>query len=396
MLSVYPDVKTMMHSPQRQIVHLDMDTFFVSVERLRDSRLEGQPLLIGGSGDRAVVAACSYEARRFGVHAGMPMRMARKLCPWAVAISGDHDAYSSYSRMVTEIVEEGAPLVEKASIDEFYLDMSGMDRFLGTYRWAGELRRKIIRETGLPVSMGLSVNKMVSKVATSAAKPNGNLQVGQEAVQPFLAPMPVRKIPHLGSAMARQLAFLGVRRILTLREIPRPVLERAFGQHGTFLYQRARGHDDSPVVPHRDQQSISAETTFPEDTIDLGLLHSTLSGMVEKLGFQLRGQGRLCACVTVKLRYANFETVTRQARIPYTANDHLLGEKIRELFNRLFDKRVRVRLVGVRLSELVPGGQQLQLFSSQASQVELYQALDQIRLRHGRGAILRASSMVKE
>lgn len=377
----------------RSVVHMDMDTFFVSVERLKDSRLNGVPLLIGGTGDRAVVASCSYEARKYGVRSGMPMRMARRLCPQGVAISGDYDAYSEYSHMVTEIIDEEAPIYEKASIDEFFMDLSGMERFLGTYQWARELREKIMRETGLPMSMGLSVNKMVSKVATSEAKPNGQLWIDEQQVQPFLAPMAVRKIPYLGASMARQLAYLGVRRIHTLREIPRPVLERAFGKHGTFLFRRARGKDDSPVLSHREQKSLSAESTFPQDTMDTAFLKTTLSAMVEKLACQLRKQGRLTACIAVKIRYANFETVSRQAKIPYSADDSLLIQKVWDLFDTLYQKRVRLRLVGVKMSNLVSGGSQIQLFSSQARQVELYQALDQLRGRYGGGIICRGTSM---
>lgn len=380
-------------STDRSVVHMDMDAFFVSVERLKDSRLKGMPLLIGGTGDRAVVASCSYEARKYGIRSGMPMRMARRLCPPGVVISGDYDSYSQYSRMVTDIIEEVAPVYEKASIDEFYMDLSGMERFFGTYQWARELRQKIIRETGLPISMGLSVNKMVSKVATSEAKPNGQLWIDGQSVQPFLAPMAVRKIPYLGASMARQLAYLGVRKIFTLREIPQPVLERAFGKQGTFLYQRARGEDDSPIVSHREQKSLSSESTFSQDTMDTSFLKTTLSSMVEKLTRELRKQGKLTACISVKVRYANFETVSRQMRIPYASNDDVLIRKAWELFDKLFEKRVRLRLVGVRLSDLVSGGAQIQLFSSQARQVNLYHALDELKDKYGGHIIHRATSL---
>lgn len=380
-------------STDRSVVHMDMDAFFVSVERLKDSRLNGMPLLIGGTGDRAVVASCSYEARKYGIRSGMPMRMARRICPPGVVISGDYDAYRQHSRMVTEIIEEEAPLYEKASIDEFYMDLSGMERFFGTYKWARELRQKIMKETGLPISMGLSVNKMVAKVATSEAKPNGQLWIDGQSVQPFLAPMAVRKIPYLGANMARQLAYLGVRKILTLREIPKPVLERAFGRHGTFLFRRARGEDDSPIVSHREQKSLSSESTFTQDTMDTLFLKTTLSGMVEKLAYQMRRQGKMTACISVKVRYANFETVSRQIRIPYSASDDELIRKAWELFDKLYEKRVRLRLIGVRLSDLVSGGAQIQLFSSQARQVNLYHVLDELKDKLGGHVIHRATSL---
>ena len=395
-LSPIPDIGIIMDIKKmadRSVVHLDMDTFFVSVERLKDSRLQGVPLLIGGTGDRGVVAACSYEARTFGIRSGMPVRMARRLCPHGVMISGDYDAYSQFSQIVTDIIEEEAPVYEKASIDEFFLDLSGMERFFGTSLWARELRSRIMKETGLPLSMGLSVNKMVSKVATSEAKPNGHLQISEQEVQPFLAPMAVRKIPHIGASTARQLAYLGVRRILTLRDIPRSVLERAFGRQGTFLFRCARGEDDSPVVSHREQKSLSTESTFRQDTMDPHFLRSTLSKMVEHLGYQLRQQGRLTACIAVKVRYANFETVSKQAKIPYCARDEVLIAKAWELFDTCYEKRIRLRLVGVRLSDLVPGGAQIQLFNTQYRQIELYDALDRLKDKHGRQIICRASSL---
>ncbi|MDD3636990.1 MAG: DNA polymerase IV, partial [Bacteroidales bacterium] len=181
--------------PERTIAHLDLDTFFVSVERLVNPSLTGKPVIIGGVSDRGVVASCSYEARRFGVHSAMPMRMARQLCGQAIYIRGDMELYSRYSRLVTDVIADSAPLYEKTSVDEHYLDLTGMDRFFGTYKWTHELRERIIRETGLPISFGLSQNKTISKIATGQAKPNGELRVLPDQVHPFLDPLSIRKIP---------------------------------------------------------------------------------------------------------------------------------------------------------------------------------------------------------
>ena len=221
---------------KRAVVHLDMDTFFVSVERIRDRRLANRPLIIGGTGGRGVVASCSYETRTFGVRSGMPMKMARRLCPDATIISGDHEQYAKYSDTVTEIVAEDAPLFEKASIDEFYVDITGMDRFFGAYRWAQELGQRVTRETGLPISLGLAANKTVAKVATGEAKPRGQSHIQAGAEQPFLDPLHVRKLPMVGEKTGAFLSNLGVRQIKALREIPREVLTRILGKPGAILH----------------------------------------------------------------------------------------------------------------------------------------------------------------
>ncbi|WNJ18615.1 DNA polymerase IV [Pontibacter sp. G13] len=381
-------------SPIRSIVHMDLDTFFVSVERLKDSRLNGLPLLIGGTGDRAVVSSCSYEARTFGIRSGMPMRMARRMCPQAITISGDFEAYSQYSGMVSEIVAESSPLYEKASIDEFYIDMTGMDRYFGCYKWAGELRQRIIHETGLPISFGLSVNKLVSKVATGEAKPNGQLQIPFTNVQQFLEPMPVFKIPMIGPKLGRTLTYMGVPSVGKLRQIPKPVLERAFGKTGIMLFRKARGEDDAPVTPHHEAKSMSTERTFQTDTMDVKMLRSLVTRMAEQLAFRLRDDHKLCACVAVKIRYANFETVSKQLRIPYSARDEELIPLVLRLFEQLYQKRVRVRLVGVKFSQLVSGRPQLNMFQDMHRQADLYDALDAIKHKYGKESIGKASGWV--
>jgi len=382
-------------SPKRAILHLDLDTFFVSVERLRDSRLQGKPIMIGGKGDRGVVASCSYEARSFGVHSGMPMRLARRLCPQGLLISGDMESYSKYSHLVTDIIAGSAPLFEKSSIDEFYLDLSGMDRFFGTYRWATELRQKIIRESGLPISFGLSSAKMVSKVATGEAKPNGQLQIPFGYETDFLDPLPIGKIPMIGQKTGQLLRNMGVDRVKMLRQIPLELLESLLGKTGVLLWKRAQGIDTSPVRPYVEAKSISTERTFEQDTIDVQQLQSVLTGMVEKTAFRLREQKKLTACVMVKIRYSSFDTFSRQISIPYTANDKTLIRETLNLFKRLYNRRLLVRLVGLRFSRLVHGHYQINLFDDRCEAIRLYQAMDRIRRKYGKSIVMRAGALSK-
>ena len=382
-----------MQSLQSQILHLDLDAFFVSVECKMNPRLKGRPLIVGGSSRRGVVAACSYEARRFGVHSAMPMYLALQLCPDATVISGDMELYSRHSQLVTEVIADRAPLFEKSSVDEFYVDATGMDRFFGTFRWARELRSHIIKETGLPISMALSVNKMVSKVATGEFKPNAEKQIPTGTEQDFLAPLPVEKLPMVGKQTASFLYDMGVRTVSTLREMPVKYLTHAFGRNGIVLWKRAHGIDESPVVPYVEQKSISTETTFGQDTTDMKMLHSVLTSMVEKTAYELRSQGRLTSCVTVKIRYANFDTETRQAQIAYTCSDHHLLRVVHELFEKLYSRRMLIRLIGVRLSGLVQGSPQTSLFEDTGEQMSLYSAIDRIRDRHGLDKVVRAAGL---
>lgn len=375
---------------KRTVVHFDLDTFFVSVERLKNSDLYGKPIIIGGLSDRGVVASCSYEARRFGVHSAMPMKLARILCSEAIVIRGDMESYSKYSRMVTDIIAEKAPLYEKASIDEHYLDITGMDRFFGSLKWTHELRESIMENTGLPISFGLSVNKTVSKMATNEAKPNGELQVRRPEVPLFLAPLSIRKIPMVGKKTYQLLRSMGVTTISVLSEIPPEMIERVLGKNGIVIWKRAHGIDHTPVQPYSEQKSMSTERTFEQDTIDVIMLRQKLITMVEKLSFQLREQQKLTACITVKIRYSNFDTHTLQKHIPYTAFDHVLQKEALELFDRLYNRRMLIRLIGVRFSHLVQGSQQLNMFEDSEEMINLYQAMDWVRMRFGERLVRRA------
>jgi DNA polymerase-4 len=378
---------------QKTILHLDLDTFFVSVERKLDSRLKRRPILVGGLSDRGVVAACSYETRGYGIHSGMPMRMARELCPEAVVIRGNAGTYSKHSDEVTDIIKEQVPLFEKASIDEFYADLSGMDRFFGCYRYATELRRRIIRETGLPISFGLSVNKVVSKVATGEAKPNNQLKVDSGYEKPFLAPLSIKKIPMVGDKTYQTLRNLGLRQVRTIQEMPMEVMQRVLGTNGGVIWKRANGIDNRPVVPFCERKSISTERTFDRDTIDVHRLRGILIAMTENLAFQLRRGSRLTACIAVKIRYSDFNTYSKQLRIPYTSADHKLIPKVLGLFERLYERRLLVRLIGVRFSHLVPGNYQINLFEDREEILSLYAAMDRMRERYGDKSVIRASGM---
>lgn len=367
----------------RHIVHCDLDSFFVSVERLVNSRLEGKPLLIGGASDRGVVASCSYETRKYGVHSAMPMKLALRLCPEAIVVRGDHDLYSSYSKMVTAILEERAPLVEKASIDEHYLDVTGMDRFFGCWKWTRELRQGIIKETGLPISFGLSINKTVSKVATGVAKPSGECCVDDGTEREFLAPLSVRKIPMVGEKSYTLLRNMGISRIKTLQEMEADVLRKVMGENGLSIWRKANGIDPTPVLSYREQKSMSKETTFEQDTIDMDLLKRTMITMVDHLSFDLRKEKKLTGCVTLKIRYSNFDTHTQQTRVVYTNSDRMLLEKVMGLFHKLYSRRMLIRLIGIRFSELIHGAYQTDLFYDDHTEINLLEAMDRIRMRYG-------------
>ena len=381
---------------ERRIVHLDLDSFFISVERLRDVSLKQQPVIVGGVSDRGVVASCSYEARAFGVHAAMPIKLARQLCTQGIFIRGDYEQYSRYSAMVTQVIESQAPLVEKASIDEHYLDISGMDKFFGCLKWSQELRQKIIKETGLPISFGLSMNKTVSKIATGESKPNGELYVKDGLEKPFLAPLSIKKIPMIGDKTYTLLRNMGIERVRTIQEMPQSVMQQVLGDNGNTIWKKANGIDDTPVVPYRERKSVSSEVTFDKDTNDVEVLKEQLITMIDQLAFDLRKQQQLAATITVKLRYSDFQTHTFQTKVNYTASDHILREKALFLFDKNCNRRVLVRLIGVKLSSLVHGHQQIHLFEDTNEMIALYQAMDKIRSRYGYNALVKGIQAKKD
>ncbi len=383
-----------MHSRDgRTILHLDLDSFFVSVERIAHPELIGKPVLIGADSDRGVVASCSYEARTMGVRSAMPMRMAKQLCPEAIILRGNSGAYMDKSDEVTEIIRSRVPLFEKTSVDEFYVDFTGTEKFFGVKKLATELRQYIRTEAGLPNSFGLSINKTVSKVATNDAKPDNFREVQRGTEKSYLAPKPINAIPGVGDKTAHLLRSMGVMKIGTMQELPIGLMQRLLGEHGPVLWRKANGIDDSPVVAWHERKSISTERTFERDTIDVGKLRGMLTAMAESLAFQLRRGEKLTSCVAVKVRYADFETHTQQQRIGYTACDHIILPTIHELFRKLYDRRQRIRLIGVRFSHLVGGGHQMDAFTDTAEAMSLYQAMDKVRKRFGDRVVMRASGM---
>lgn len=374
----------------RAIVHMDLDTFFVSCERRNNSQLDGIPLIIGG-GDRGVVASCSYEARKFGVRSAMPIRMALRLCPDAKVIRGDHELYSNLSHTVTEIIQERVPVMEKASIDEFYLDLSGMDKFFGCYQWTQEIASAVTKETGLPISFALSANKTVSKIGTGEAKPVGRMEIKDLEIKPFLSPLSIKKIPMVGDKTFQLLSRIGIRTIHTLSEMPVLVLQQMIGVNGQELWKKANGIDENPVIPYSERKSISTERTFTNDTMDVLELKRLISGMAEQLAYQLRQEKWLTSTVVVKIRYANFDTETKQCKVSYTSADHTLSRVALELFNKVYTRRMRLRLVGLRFTGLVHGNHQMNLFEDTEEQMNLYQTMDYLKNRYGMGAVGRAS-----
>lgn len=377
----------------KSILHLDLDTFFVSVERLMDSRLQEKPILVGGLGTRGVVAACSYETRKHGVHSGMSMKVARRLCPEAVAIKGNASTYTKYSHLITTIIRDEVPIFEKASVDEFYVDLTGMDQFFGNYKFAKELRQKIIKESGLPISFGLSQNKVVSKIATDQVKPNNQLEVQYGEEKQFLAPLSVKRIPLVGPKTYHRLQQLGIERIKTLQEMPVELLQSALGKNGRTIWLRANGIDNSPIIPFHERKSISMERTFNKDTIDMDKLKTYIQAMTESLSFQLRQGNKLTSVVSVRIRYSDYKTQVKQLKIPYTNADHILIPKALRLFHKLYQRRVLIRLIGVRFSGLVGGHYQISLFDDSEKMLNLYQSLDKIKNKYGERSVVRATSL---
>jgi DNA polymerase-4 len=383
-------------SPLRHIAHFDLDAFFVSVELLKDPSLKGKPIIVGGDGQRGIVAACSYEARKFGIQSAMPSMTAKRLCPHAIFLKGSYHEYSHYSRVVTEIFAGSVPQYEKASIDEFYVDLTGMDKFFGVSAFTRELREKIIRDTGLPISYGLSTSKLVSKMATNEAKPNGYLEIPAGKETAFLWPLPVDKIPMVGKQTAADLHGMGITTIQQLATTPTDQLEQRFGKWGRRLWEKANGIDDNPVEPYSEQKSLSHENTFDEDSSDIEFLHKELVRMTEETAYDLRQEDKLTGCVAIKLRYADFTTFSKQEVIDYTALDHVLIARVKDLFGKLYRKGEKVRLLGVRFSHLIPMTFQMNLFDNSEEKLGLFKAVDRIKNQFGSDAVKKATTVKKK
>lgn len=373
----------------RHIAHFDLDSFFVSVEIRNDPSLKGKPVLVGGY-ERGVVAACSYEARKFGIHSAMPMKKAMQLCPHAIVTNASRDQYSKYSRWVTEIIASKVPLFEKASIDEFYIDLSGMDKFFGVSKYARELRGLITKETGLPISGGLSSARFISKMATNEAKPNGFLEVPHGKEIEFLWPLAIEKINGVGKNTEQQLKSFGIYTIEDIARTPIEHMEKIAGKWGEALWHKAHGIGSAEISTDWEQKSMSHENTFDKDYTDVEFLHKELIRLTEKTAFGLREDEKMTGCVTVKIRYSDFETTSRQETVDYTALDDILIAKAKDLFNKSYQKGRPVRLLGVRFSQMIPISMQMSLFENNIEKLNLYKAVDQIKERFGSKVVTKA------
>jgi DNA polymerase IV len=374
------------------IAHLDLDSFFVSVEIINNPSLKGKPVLVGGY-ERGVVAACSYEARKYGIHSAMPMKKAMQLCPHAVVTSSSRGDYSKYSRWVTEIIASKVPLFEKASIDEFYCDMSGMDKFFGVSKYTQDLRHLIRKETGLPISCGLSSAKFISKMATNEAKPNGFLEIPHGKEKEFLWPLRVEKINGVGKQTEIQLKNFGIHTIEDIANTSAEIMEKNFGKWGESLWNKSQGIGSAVVETDWEQKSMSHENTFDEDKTDVTFLHSEIVRLTEKTAYSLREDEKLSGCLTVKIRYSDFETISRQETIDYTSLDDQLIAKAKDIFNKSYQKNRPVRLLGVRFSQLIPFTMQMNLFNNSEGKLNLYKTVDDIKDRFGSKMVTKAVTL---
>ena len=379
----------------RRIAHFDLDTFFVSVERARDPSLRGKPVLVGGRGGRGVVASASYESRRYGCHSAQPMSQALRLCPEAIVVAPDFERYGACSRAFHAILRESAPIVEPGGIDEAYADLTGLgEGGTGARAAAERVRARTREELELPVSACIAGSRTTAKVGSDRAKPDGLLEVPPGGDAEFLAPLPLRDLPLVGPRFGEQLAALEVRTIGDAALLDRRWLERRFGKAGLLLADRARGIDPAPVSDGgRGAKSISREVTFEEDVHDLDELRRTLRAHAERVGADLRRQGRRARTVTLKLRWSDFTTLTRSRTVaqPVQLTDELAGLGVALLDELLTRERMRpVRLIGLGASNLVEDAVQLGFDDAEARRAaNVDRALDGIRSRYGGEAVRR-------
>lgn len=383
-------------SAKRTIFHADLDAFFVAVERVLDPSLIGKPVIVGGLGNRGVVATASYEARKFGVHSAQPMAIARRRCPQAVYLRGNREKYSEFSGRFFEILEDFTPAVVGVSIDEAYLDMTGSERLFGEpVEVAEEIRRRTREEVGITVSIGIGPNKLVAKMASEEAKPDGVFQVLLENVEEFMKPQPVRALPGIGPKSAEALATLQIETLGQLAEHPVGPIRRALGPNiAGWLQLRARGIDNSPIRERPKSKSISAETTFSDDLVEVSDMEDVLRRLSERVGRRLRKSGMHARNVGLKLRYPDFTTVTRQTTLQQAADgDDVIIKSAHALLKKTMRERSgAVRLLGVSVSGLGEPAAQLSLLDNSVqkdSAISL--AVDKAREKFGDDVVFRGS-----
>ena len=382
-----------MNQPQRYIAHFDLDSFFVSVEVIKNPALQHRPVLVGGSSERGVVAACSYAARKFGIHSAMPVKRALQLCPHAIVLPGSYKDYSRFSNRVTDIIARAAPAFQKASIDEFYIDLTGMDAFFNPLQWTIDLRQQIMDATGLPISFGLATTKLIAKIATDEAKPNGYLFVQPGKEKDFLVSLSVQKIPGVGKHTLPVLQHMGIYTIQDILQFTPHHLEQKLGKWGQTLYLIAIGRYDIPLETGHEAKSISTEQTFAANTTDRAFLAQKIVQMTEKVAYELRQDGLFTACIAVKIRYADFTTNSKQITIPLTFCDDELIPVAQQLLQQLHQPNLPVRLLGVRLSALSKHGQAPDLFHQTNTKANLYKAIDAVKNKYGVYALQKGGSL---
>jgi len=347
--------------------------------------------VVGGY-ERGVVAACSYEARKFGIHSAMPMKKAFQLCPQVIVTNASRGDYSKYSRWVSDIIASKVPLFEKASIDEFYIDLSGMDKFFGVSQYAKDLRQLITSETGLPISCGLASARFIAKMATNEAKPNGFLEIPHGKETAFLWPLGIEKINGVGKQTEQHLKSYGIYTIEDIAKTPIEHLEKIAGKWGEALWHKAHGIGSTEITTDWEQKSMSHENTFDSDYTDTSFLYNELVRLTEKTAYSLREDEKLTGCVTVKIRYSDFETTSRQETVDYTALDDVLIAKVKDLFNKSYQKARPVRLLGVRFSQFIPFTMQMNLFENNVEKLGLYKVVDNIKNQFGSKVISKATT----
>jgi len=374
----------------RQIMHIDLDAFFVSVEQAENPELKGKPVVVGGRPDqRGVVASASYEARTFGLHAGMPLTTASRLCPQAIFIQGSFPKYRQASQRFMAILADFSPYLEPVGLDEAYLDVTGFESLYGSiHHMAVAIKKRIKDELGLCASIGIASCKVVTKVASELSKPDGLIEVAAGQEHSFLSPLPITRLPGIGKKTERILNGLGINTIAQLSTMPPSALKSHFGAFGEILWRYSRGIDDRKVAPPAEAKSISRETTFGKDTRDHSLLKATLRYLSERVGSQLRQQGKQARCVTLKLRYADFTTITRRHTLKQSSDsDQTIFNTGVGLLNQALSQQ-KVRLIGIGVSNLTEPGRQLDMLSSSARRLEqLDKAIDRIRQKYGFTAI---------
>jgi DNA polymerase-4 len=376
----------------RTIFHLDLDAFFVSVERILDPTLNDRPVIVGGNPKygRGVVAACSYEARQFGLHSAMPIRTAYKLCPQGIYIYGHSDEYNRFSKIVKNILEQYVPLIEQASIDEFYLDLTGTKMIYGSmFAFASHIQNEIWVKLGLPCSIGIGSNKIIAKIGSDCMKPTGITYIIPGMEKEFLAPLPVEAIPGVGRVMKQNLNNRGIYRIGEITKLPLDYLSAAFGKYGVDLWRKAHGEGKEYLTIQRTRKSISRENTFGNDIISVDKLKDNLFYLTGKVCQSLRNKGWQASTIDIKLRYADFQTLTRAKTIKPTDDDKIIFETAWNLVRKVHTRRVGVRLLGVGVTNFSPLNEQEYLFEDyEVKRKKMLRAVTRVRDKYGYNSLL--------